>query len=103
MTVGHFDVFLALVQAHGLPAPTTEFRFAPPRRWRFDYCWPDRLVALEREGGVWTGGRHSRGAGMLSDMAKYNEAQRGGWVVLRFTPEQLAKGDALPLLKEILA
>lgn len=31
-----------------------------------------------------------------------NAAQVAGWVVLRFTPQQLASGDALPLLKEML-
>jgi hypothetical protein len=97
-----FDLFLALVKSHGLPTPQTEYRFAPPRRWRFDYCWPDRLIALEQEGGVWTRGRHSRGAGMVNDMEKYNAAQLAGWVVLRFTPQQLTSGEALPVLTDIL-
>lgn len=96
------DVFLALISAHGLPAPQTEYRFAPPRRWRFDYCWPALMVALEQEGGIWSHGRHSRGAGMVNDMEKYNQAQVLGWIVLRFTPQQLTSGEALPLLKDVL-
>lgn len=72
--------------AAGLPAPVREHRFHPVRRWRFDYAWPDLRVALEVEGGVWTGGRHTRGAGFLGDMDKYNAAAGLGWLVLRCTP-----------------
>ena len=97
------DPFVLLLQAHRLPAPTTEFRFAPPRRWRFDYCWPEAMIAVEQEGGIWTRGRHARGAGMVKDMEKYNTAQLAGWIVLRFTPQQLASGEALPVLKQVLA
>ena len=34
-----------------------EWKFHPVRRWRFDYAFPDFRVALEVEGGVFTGGR----------------------------------------------
>ncbi len=87
----------------GLPSPIPEYRFHPDRRWRFDWAWPDRLIAVEQEGGVWIQGRHSRGAGMVKDMEKYNEAGRLGWRVFRFTPQQIKSGEAylfmLPLLK----
>ena len=32
--------FDALLSATGLPEAIREYRFAPPRRWRFDYAWP---------------------------------------------------------------
>ena len=57
------NAFTAVLLAVGLAAPIREHRFAPPRRWRFDYAWPDRRLALEVEGGTWTGGRHVRGRG----------------------------------------
>jgi hypothetical protein len=94
-----YDPFLLLLEAAGLPRPAREHRFHPGRRWRFDYAWPPELVALEVEGGAWTTGRHTRGQGFIDDMAKYNQAALLGWKVLRFTPDQLAAGDALPVLR----
>ena len=90
------DLFPDLCVVSLLPRPVAEYRFHDLRRWRFDYAWPDWKIALEVEGGVWTGGRHTRGAGYLGDCEKYNEAQLLGWIVLRCTPSQLrTKGIAL--------
>lgn len=68
------DAFTTVLQAVGLPPPVPEYRFASPRRWRFDYAWPDLRLALEVEGGTWTGGRHVRGHGYERDCEKYGEA-----------------------------
>jgi hypothetical protein len=72
-----------------MPEPEREYRFAPPRRWRFDYAWPLHRVALEVEGGAFAGGRHTRGAGFRNDLEKYNTATAAGWRVFRVLPEQL--------------
>ena len=89
-------LFSRVCVASGLPHPIPEFPFAPPRRWRFDYAWPDHKIALEVEGGAWTRGRHTRGSGFIRDMAKYNQAALLGWRVFRVTPDQLlAKGPDL--------
>lgn len=53
------------------------------------------MIAVEIEGGVWTGGRHTSGSGFLGDMEKYNEAAAAGWRVLRFTPQAARKPDGL--------
>lgn len=84
----------------GLPAPMAEYRFHPERRWRFDYAWPAQRVALEVEGGVWTGGRHTRGAGFLGDMEKYNAAALLGWRVLRVTPSKLCSAKTIEMIHE---
>ena len=68
-----------------------EYRFAPPRKWRFDFAWKADKVAVELEGGTWSGGRHTRGAGFEDDCEKYNEATRLGWRVLRFTSSMLVR------------
>ena len=61
------------------------------RRWRFDFLIkPDELkIAIEVEGGVFSGGRHTRGVGFTSDIIKYNEALLMGFSVLRFTTAQI--------------
>lgn len=96
---GDSVIFLAMCKGAGLPVPTTEHKFHPDRRWRFDYAWPDLKVALEVEGGIWSGGRHTRGAGYAKDMEKYSEAAILGWAVIRCTPDQLCRMMTLDMVK----
>lgn len=56
---------------------------------RFDFAWPELMLALEVEGGTWANGRHSRGAGYARDAAKYNAAQVAGWMVIRVTSDMI--------------
>lgn len=79
---------------------TPEYRFAPPRRWRFDFALVEHRIAIEVEGGAFTRGRHTRGVGFVKDMEKYNAAAVAGWWVLRYTPDHahLALDDVLLLL-----
>lgn len=90
------------LKAAKLPGPVSEYRFAPPRRWRFDLAWPEFMVALEIEGGVWKYGRHNRGKGYIGDMEKYNNATLLGWRVIRVTHDQLRDGTALRYLEQLL-
>ena len=90
----------AFFASQRLPGPVAEYRFHPERKWRFDYAWPDAKVALEVEGGVWTGGRHTSPAGFLKDIEKYNAAARLGWRVLRCTPKTLLTVATAEAVKE---
>lgn len=87
----------------GLPDPDVEYPFAKPRRWRFDLAWPRLKLAVEVEGGTWTAGRHSRGAGYEADVEKYNEATLLGWRVLRVTTDMVADGRALAVVQRAFA
>ncbi len=91
---------MSWLAAHGFTA-VPEYKFHPARKWRFDYAFPDILVALEVEGGVWTGGRHTRGKGFMGDIEKYNEAALLGWKVLRCVPDTLVSENTIRLLTEI--
>ena len=69
-----------------LPPFVREHRFAPPRRWRFDFAWPDHLFAVEIEGmGRSDGGlaAHRTREGFLKDAEKYERAMVLGWTVYR--------------------
>lgn len=94
--------------AAGLPVPVREFRFWPGRRFRFDLAWPDRMLAAECEGGAFSGGRHTTGAGMTGDNEKYNEATLRGWKVLKFTPPMIrtkrgaAESEAVATIRRAL-
>jgi hypothetical protein len=97
------DLFLCACSACGLPAPKAEFRFHAKRKWRFDFAWPaPDLVALEVEGGIFSGGRHTRGAGFAKDMEKYNEATAMGWRLLRVTPSELMTAYTFDLIRRAL-
>lgn len=78
-----------------------EFVFHEDRKWRFDYVLerPGPIV-VEIEGGIWTRGRHTRGKGFLGDMEKYNFATMMGYLVLRFSTQQVLDGTAREFIKE---
>lgn len=85
-----------------LPVPSVEHRVCDSRRFRFDFAWPDERVALEVEGGAWTGGRHTRGIGFIRDMEKYNLAACLGWRVLRCVPSDLCTMDTVRMIHACL-
>lgn len=93
------ESFAKVLVGLGIASPELEFRFDPTRRWRFDFAWPERKVALEVEGGAWTGGRHTRGKGFLADIEKYNRAACLGWVLLRCTPGTLMTRETVDLIR----
>jgi very-short-patch-repair endonuclease len=84
-----------------IPTPETEYKFHPKRKWRFDYAWIKDKIAVEVEGGAWIKGRHNRASGFLGDMEKYNEASRLGWMLFRFTPQQIESGNAAIYMKSV--
>ena len=101
MKPGHQAIFASWCAAHDLPPPTFELKFHDTRKWRFDACWPEHMVALEIEGGVFMkgGGRHNRGAGFRKDLEKYNSATADGWRVIRVLPEQLHTQHTVDFLR----
>ena len=70
--------------------------------WRFDFALLEPRIAIEVEGGVFTGGRHTRGAGYSEDCKKYNMATLYGWRVLRFTTQQVRSGEALKIIEQAI-
>lgn len=108
------------IRAAKLPDPEPEYRFAAHatggpgkgcrqrirqaglRDWRFDFAWPELMLAVEVEGGGWIQGRHNRGEGFLADLKKYGAAQRMGWTIYRTAGELIKSGEALRTIEQLI-
>ncbi len=86
----------------GLTIAAREFKFLDDRKFRFDFAWPDELVAVEIEGGTFSGGRHTRGKGFATDCEKYNLAVFHGWSILRYVAADL-KSRPMQVVDEVKA
>lgn len=84
----------------GGPELEAEYRFHPTRKFRFDFAYIPLKIAIECEGGTYSGGRHVRGAGYAEDCVKYNQAALLGWRVFRLTADML-RDDPYGHLKPI--
>lgn len=85
---------LKTLKEAGLPEPIEEFKFAAGtlydgRQWLSDYAYPDRLLLIEIEGGVYSQGRHTRGTGYANDCEKYSACNTLGYTLLRFITQDI--------------
>jgi very-short-patch-repair endonuclease len=94
--------FSRILTENGIGGWEREFKFAPDRRFRSDFAWPEERILLEIEGGVFVRGRHVRPAGYERDCLKYSLAASLGYLVLRFTPNHIESGEAIEILLETL-
>jgi len=95
------ETFALHCKAHKLDV-AREYRFHPVRRWRFDFAIPERMIAIECEGGVHSHGRHTRGSGFVADCEKYNHAAAAGWFVFRFDGKAVQSGEAIAFVLGVL-
>lgn len=91
----------------GLPPVEREVKFHPTRKWRLDFAWRAWKVAIEYQGGLFTGARkgqkdewadrasHRSLAGTLRDHWKGNEAQVLGWIVILANAQTVKNGTVL--------
>jgi very-short-patch-repair endonuclease len=80
--------------------PEREYIFHPKRLWRFDFAFPEKMLAVEVEGGA--NGRHQRMGGFTADCVKYSTAAALGWRVIRATTTQVVSGQAMEWTLEAL-
>ena len=91
--------FERLLFREQLPQPMREYRF---HGWRFDFAWPKLRVAVEIDGGTFTGGDHVRGKGYQRDCKKNNQAQLEGWSVLRADREMVGTDEFSHVVRRML-
>lgn len=88
----------------GVTGWVREYEFAKPERaWRLDFYFPDQKLGIEVEGGSWSAGRHTRGAGFAEDVVKYNACVERGIRVLRFTTEMVMDQTAVETIRRVLS
>ncbi|WP_286861823.1 MULTISPECIES: DUF559 domain-containing protein [Acinetobacter] len=79
-----------------------EFKFHPERKWRADFHLIGKKILIEVEGGIWNGGRHTRGKGYIGDIEKYNAATMMGYQVIRFSTDQVKSGHAIQQIEKMV-
>lgn len=83
-----------------------EYKFCEERKWRFDFVLARhptlKKVAFEIDGGSWSGGRHTRGAGFQRDCDKGNCAIANDWKVFHFTTDDVMAGRAKDFVRQWL-
>lgn len=103
--------FLRQLHLAGLPLPNRgagcewpELVFAPPRRWRFDWAYSAQRVAVEYQGGNYTGaiGGHKTIKGLRNDYEKFTEAALRGWLLILIDSESVRDGRAVTWVERAL-
>ena len=96
--------FIGQLDLVGLPIPAAEVTFAPPRRWRFDWAYQDHRIAIEYQGGNYTGvvGGHKTIKGLRNDYEKFTEAALRGWMLILIDSESVRDGRALVWVERAL-
>lgn len=90
------DEFAAQLEDAGI-AYRREYRFVPGRKFRFDFAFPDRQIAVEIDGAV-----HRIKVRFHSDREKGNLAILHGWRVLHVGPDAVRDGRALEILRQLV-
>ena len=76
-----------------------EYHFARPERaWRSDIAWPRVRVALEIQGGNWTGGRHCRPSAMQSEYDKQNGYSARSWLCFYADWAQMKRPELVDMI-----
>ena len=74
---------------------TRQCAYAVGRKMRADFGLPAERILIEVQGGVYSKqGAHGSISGILADIERLNLATINNWRMMRFTPDQIASGEA---------
>lgn len=79
-----------------------EYRFHSERKWRFDFAFPEKKIAVELQGGTWSRGGHARGSGIEKDCEKFSHAAILGWSIILADTNQVKNGQGIDWLIQAL-
>lgn len=96
------DLFAFQLDAAGLVGYVREYTAIPGRKFRFDFCFKQERLLIEINGGTYTKGAHSTGAGIARDYEKANLATLQGWRVLTFDGKAVKSGEAVETIRKAL-
>jgi hypothetical protein len=126
MSLNPKSTFLLYLKLAGLPLPThgdgctnPELTFAPPRKWRWDWCYllsasGERLdslsdgrlafkCAIEYQGGTFQQkSGHSNVSGQLRDCEKFTEGILAGWRLILINAVTVKNGQAINWVERAL-
>ena len=88
------EELLALHLAELGVAFTRQCAYAVGRKMRADFGLPAERILIEVQGGVYSKQAHGSISGILADLARLNLATINNWRMMRFTPDQIASGEA---------
>ena len=78
-------------------------RYVPDRKFEADFAIIPARLLIEVQGGVYSRAAHGSVTGVLADIERLNLATLHGWWMLRYTPDQVASGEALSGIEAVLA
>jgi hypothetical protein len=97
-------LLLNRLERAGIPLGEPQQRIIPGRRWAFDRVWPDRMLAVEVQGGTYSPKQegHNRGSKIENDCRKTGAAVALGWRVIPVTRTMITEGLAVELIARAL-
>ncbi len=93
------DLLAFHLATHDLPAKFQRnyIKAIPGRKLEIDFADLENKIAIEVQGGTWAKGKmgHNSGVGIQKDCIKSNLLQLNGWIILKFTSDQIKKLEAV--------
>jgi very-short-patch-repair endonuclease len=83
--------------AHMMQGYAIQFVPLYPRKWRLDYCWPEKKIGIEVQGMV-----HRIKGKFKRDIEKRAELMLAGWRVLEVDGDSIRNGRAIAWLGRLL-
>lgn len=96
------DLFAFQLDSLGVTGYVREFRAIPGRKFRYDFAFVEEKLLVEINGGTYTKGAHSTGAGIARDYEKANLACLAGWRCLSFDGKAVRSGEAVEVVRKAL-